>query len=61
MKIFNEVTFFANQMGIVVVDSDKNNLDDDSNFAKDDPDTIIHVRLLAWHSQFEKCKHLKKR
>ena len=31
---------------------------DDTNYEEDDPDTIIHVRLLAWHSQFEKRKAL---
>ena len=28
---------------------------------KNDPDIIIHVKLLAWHNKFEKCKVLKKR
>ena len=28
---------------------------------KDHPDTIIHVRLLGWRSNFEKCKALKKK
>ena len=46
-------------MGILGVDLDKINLDNDNNFDEDDPDTIIHVRLLAWHSKFEKCKALK--
>ena len=27
---------------------------------KSDPETIIQVRLLAWHSKFEKRKELKK-
>ena len=30
------------------------------NFHEDDPETIIHVRLLAWHNKFEKCKAFKK-
>ena len=51
---FDKVTFLA-----VVLD--KVNLDNDNNFDDDDPDTIIHVRLLAWCSKFEKCKALKKR
>ena len=34
-------------MGILCVDLNKINLDDDNNFYEDDLDTIIHVRLLA--------------
>ena len=37
------------------------NLADDNNFYEDDPDSTIHVRLLAWHNIFEKHKALKKR
>ena len=58
---FNEVTFFANQIDILAVDLDKIDHDDVNNFDEDDSDTIIHVRLLAWHSKFEKGKTLKKR
>ena len=58
---FNKVTFIANQRHILAVDLDKINLDNDKKFAEDDPDTVIHVRPLAWHSKFEKCKALKKR
>ena len=50
------LTFFSNQMGILGVDLDKINLDDDSNFDEDDPETIFHVIFLAWHNKFEKCK-----
>ena len=52
MKILIKVTFFANQMDILTVDLHSINLDDDSNFNKDDPQTIIHVRLLASHNKF---------
>ena len=31
-----------------------------NNFDGDDPDTIILIRLLAWHFKFEKHKVLKK-
>ena len=37
-----------------------NNINLDNNFDEDDPDTIILVRLLAWHIKFEK-RRLKKR
>ena len=58
---FDKVTFIANQRYIIAVDLDKINLDHDNNFYEDDPDTIIHVRLLAWRSEFRKRKALKKR
>ena len=57
---FNEdsgdVIFSCNEMGIVSIDL---NLDD-TNYNKDDTETIIHVRLLAWYIKFEKRKALKK-
>ena len=45
--------------GILNIDLNCINLDD-NNFDEDDPDIIIHVRLLAWHTKFEKGKALKK-
>ena len=45
-------------MGILSVDLVKINLDD-VDFNEDDPATIIHVWLSAWH-KFEKCKAFKK-
>ena len=45
---FSKITCFANEIGILGVDLDKINLDDNNNFYEDDPDAIIHVRLLAW-------------
>ena len=57
MKIFLK----SNQRHIFAVDHDTINLDNDNNFDEDDPDTIIHVKLLAWHSKFGKRKALKKR
>ena len=50
--------FNSNEMGIVNIDLNNINLDD--NFDEEDPDTIILIRLLAWHSKFEKHKELKK-
>ena len=35
--------------------------DTNNNFDEDDPDIIIHVRLLAWCSKFKKRKALKER
>ena len=59
---FNEdsgnVVFCRNEMGIL--NRDLNNINLDNNFDEDDPDTIILIRLLAWHIKFEKRKALKK-
>ena len=53
---FSKATSFANR-----VDLDKINLDDDNDFDVDNPETIIHVRLLAWGHKFEKRKALEKK
>ena len=55
---FGNVVFNCNEMGILNIDL--NNISLDNNFDEDDPGTIIHVRLLAWHIKFEKRKALKK-
>ena len=59
---FNEnsgdVTYCCNEMGILT--TDRNNINLGNNFDKDDLDTIILIRLLAWHIKFEKHKALKK-
>ena len=59
---FNEdsgnVVFICNEMSILNIDI--NNINLDNNFDEDDPDTIILIRLLAWHIKFEKRKELKK-
>ena len=60
---FNEdssnVVFICIGMGILNINLNNINLGD-NNYDEDDPDTIIHVRLLAWHIKFEKRKELKK-
>ena len=44
-----------------ILNTDLNNINfDNPNYNEDDPDTIIHVRVLAWHIKFEKRKELKK-
>ena len=59
---FNEdsgnVVFNCNEMGILNIDL--NNINLYNNFDKDDPDTVILIRLLVWHIKFEKHKALKK-
>ena len=57
-KDSGDVTFCCNEMVILSVNLNKINLD--NNFDEDDPDTIILIRLLAWHSKFKKRKTLKK-
>ena len=52
---FNEnsgnVEFSCNEMGILNIDLNNINLDD-TNYDKNGPDTIIFIRLLAWHIKF---------
>ena len=51
-------TFSSDEMGILSVHHDKINLD--VNFDEDDPETIIHVRLMPWHNRYKQCKSCKK-
>ena len=55
----DNVAFCCNEMGILSVNL--NNINLDNNFDKDDPDTIILIRLLAWHSKLKKHNALKKK
>ena len=50
----SKVTCFANEVGVLVIDLDKINLDDDNNFDEDDSETIIHVRIFVWRNKFKK-------
>ena len=54
----DNVVFSINEMGVFNIDFNSINLD--NNFDKDNPDTIILIRLLAWHVKFEKRKAHKK-
>ena len=58
---FDKVTFIANQIHTLAADLDRINLDNDYNFDEDDPNTVIDVTHLAWHSKLKKRKALKKR
>ena len=42
----DDAIFFCNQMGILRVDVNDINLND-TDYDEDDPETIIHIRLLA--------------
>ena len=47
-------------MKLGIVNIDLSNISLDNNF-DEDPDTIILIRLLAWHIKFEKRKEPKKK
>ena len=55
----SNAVFNCNEMGSLNIDLNCINLDD-NNFDEDDSDTNISVRLLAWHTKFEKRKTLRK-
>ena len=46
-------------LGVLSIDLNKFN-PDDTNYDEDDPETVIHIRILAWHINFEKRKALEK-
>ena len=53
-KDSGNVTFSSDEMRILSVDLNNINLDE-ANFYEDDPETIIHVRLMTW------CNRLKRK
>ena len=55
----DDVVFSCNEMGILIIDLNNINLDN-TNYDEDDPETVIHIRLSAWHIKFVKCKARKK-
>ena len=57
-KDSGNVLFHCNGMGILNIDL--NNINLDNNFDEDDPGTIVLIRLLAWHTKFEKHKEVYK-
>ena len=52
----NIITFLMDDMGFNTIDLNNINLGDDNNFDEDDPETINHVRLMAWPNR---CKQQK--
>ena len=50
--------FSFNVIGIVSTDLNNINLHD-TNYDADQPENIVHIRLLAWHIEFEKQRVLK--
>ena len=59
-RYFGKVTFFAHGMGILHVDINNINRDDEYNLFKDNAKTINDVRLLTLCNKFEIAKHLKR-
>ena len=53
------VTYFSDDIGFNTIDLNNINLDDD-NFDEDDPEIIIHVRLMAWCNTYKQHKACKK-
>ena len=51
---FGNVIFTCNKMGILNIDL--NNINLENNFDEDESDTIILIRILTWHTKFEKRK-----
>ena len=51
--------FFSDEMDSLSIDINNINLGD-VNFDEDDPETIIHVRLMAWCNRYKKRKVCKK-
>ena len=49
----DNVTIFSDDMGLNTLCLGKINLDDD-NFDDDDPDTIVHVRLMDWCNRYNR-------
>ena len=50
-----DITPYCNKMGILSVDLNIINLHN-TNYDENDPETIFHVRRLAWHIKFRKHK-----
>ena len=44
----------------VILSVNLNNINLDNTFDEDNPDTIILIRLLAWHGNLKSTKHRKK-
>ena len=55
IKNSGDTVFSCNEMGILNTGLNNINLDD-TNYDKDDPEAIIHIRFLAWHIKFKKRK-----
>ena len=59
-EYFDNVIMSSNEMGVLNIDLNNINLGN-TNYEEYDSDTIIHIRLLSWHIEFEKRKELRKK
>ena len=59
-KDSGDAIFSCYEIGILSIDLNNINLDN-TNYDGDDPETIVHIRLLSWHIKFKKRKAFKKR
>ena len=57
----DDLLFYNEDFDNLDLDLHKIKLDNDNSFYEGNADTITHVRLSTWRSDFEKCKALKKR
>ena len=55
----DDAMFSCNEMGVLSIDFNDINLSG-TNYAENDPETVINIKLLAWYSKFEKHKAPKK-
>ena len=54
-EYFGNVIISSNEMGVLNIDLNNINLGN-TNYEEYDSDTIIHIRRLSWHIEFEKRK-----
>ena len=54
----SDAIFSCNEKVILFMDPNNINLDN-TNYDEDDPETIIHARVLTWHIKFVNTKLLK--
>ena len=59
-KDSGDAIFSCYEIGILSIDLNNINLDN-TNYDGDDPETIVHIRLLSSHIKFKKRKAFKKR
>ena len=55
-------TLPIDEMVFIEISADLDDISlDEINFDKHDPETIIHVRLMAWCSRYKQCKACKRK
>ena len=48
----DNVTLFSNDIGLVTIDLNNINIDDD-NFEEEDPETIVLIRVIVWYNRYK--------